>query len=238
MSAHRIFLGWDAREATAYAVAARSIRARASQPVDIQPISMGPLRDNGWYHRPTEIRDGRLFDVLSDSFMSTEHAIARFFVPQLCEFRGWALFADCDILCRADIADLFALADTRYAVQCVHHHYDKPTELQKMDGQLQVGYPKKLWSSVMLWNCDHPAHRALTLNHLNTWPGRDLHGFRWLWEEQIGSLPPDWNYCVYVSPRIADPSIVHFTLGTPDMRGYEDSEFADEWRAYLRAAVA
>ena len=138
---------------------------------------------------------------------------------------------------RADIADLFALADPKYAVLCVHHDYIPPTR-PKMDGQVNAAYPRKNLSSVCLWNCDHPAHRTLTLERLNTLPGRDLHAFCWLWHSQIGVLPPDWNYLVGVSPRIADPSIAHMTLGTPDMAGYEHCEFADEWLDFLREAVA
>jgi hypothetical protein len=236
-SALKIFLGFDAREAQAYAVAARSIRARTSHPVDIQSISMGPLVDMGLYKRPTERRDGRLWDCISDAPCSTEHAIARFWVPVLCDFKGWAVFADCDILCRADIAQLFALANPTYAVMVVKHNY-QPNESLKMDAQRQQPYPKKLWSSVTLWNNAHPAHRMLTWSdYLNLWPGRDLHAFRWMWEDQIGELPHDWNHLVGIDAPNPNAKLVHHTLGTPDMPGYEDSEFADEWRAYLGAAV-
>ena len=110
------------------------------------------------------------------------------------------MFADCDILCRADIAELFDLADDRYALMCVQHDYT-PTETVKMGSEIQTSYPRKNWSSLALWNCDHPAHRALTLAHLNQWSGRDLHRFRWLWDSQIGALPPAWNYLVGVSPK-------------------------------------
>jgi hypothetical protein len=234
----QIWLGWDDREAQAYAVAARSIRARASQPVEIQAISRGHLTDLGLYRRQTERRDGRLWDVISEAPMSTEHAIARFFVPVLCDFKGWALSADCDILCRADVAQLFALANPAYAVMVVKHDY-QPTDTMKMDAQIQTSYPRKLWSSVILWNNSHPAHRALTwCDYLNLWPGRDLHAFRWMWDDQIGELPHDWNHLVGIDAPNPTARLAHMTLGCPDLPGYEDCEFAEEWRAFTREAVA
>lgn len=229
----RIYLGWDPREAVAYAVAGQSLRRHTSRPLDIRPIRLDWLRDRGWYRRPTEVRDGRLWDVISEAPMSTEHAIARFFVPHLQGCNGWALSADCDILARSDIAALFALADDRFALMVVQHAY-VPAESVKMDGQVQTTYQRKNWSSVMLWNCAHPAHSALTLEVLNTWPGRDLHAFRWLSDDEIGALPATWNHLVGVVPEAA---LVHFTLGTPDMPGYEHEPYADEWRSYARKAV-
>lgn len=230
-SALRVFLGWDPREVAAYAVAARSIQARASVPVDIRKIRLDWLRDRGWYLRPTVRRNGQLWDVVSEAPMSTEHAIARFFVPLLCGFSGWALFADSDVLVRADLAELFALADERYAVQVVQHAYE-PSETRKMDGQIQTAYARKNWSSVVLWNCAHEAHRALTINVLNGWPGRDLHAFTWLADDLIGALPAAWNHLVGVSSESAEPvKLAHFTLGLPNMAGYESCAFADEWRA-------
>lgn len=229
----RIFLGYDSREDVPYAVAEQSIRAHASAPVSIEPIRLATLQAQGWYTRPIERRDGRLFDPISEAPMSTEHAIARFFVPHLVEFQGWALSADCDILCRTDIASLFALADPRFAVMVVKHQHD-PAEVAKMDGQIQTAYARKNWSSVILWHCAHPAHRALTREVLNSWPGRDLHAFRWLADDEIGTLPGQWNHLVNVDPN---PALVHFTLGTPDMPGCEAVPYADEWHAYRGAVV-
>lgn len=167
--------------------------------------------------------------------MSTEHAISRFFVPYLCEYHGWALFVDGDILARADVRELFALADDRYALMCVQHP-PLPAEGTKKDGAIQQSYPRKNWSSVVLWNCGHPAHQALTLDALNTWPGRDLHAFTWLRDEEIGALPPDWNYLVNVNALPPYVKIAHFTLGVPATDGHAADPFADEWFAAARMA--
>jgi len=231
----RVILGSDPRERAAFEVADRSIRRRTSEPVFVHRLSLPDLIRKGWYTRPTERRDGRLWDVISEAPMSTEHAIARFFTPLLCGRQGWALFADSDVLCRADLSQLFHLADPASAVMVVKHEY-VPTEAEKMDGQIQTRYARKNWSSVILWNCEHRAHAGLDWRLLNAVPGRDLHRFCWLRDEDIGELPVEWNFLVGVTPpRHHDPKLVHFTLGTPDMTGYEGSDYADEWREYLHA---
>lgn len=231
----RVFLGWDPREADAYEVAVASIRAHTIYAA-ITPIELTALRTAGLYSRLTERRGGQLWDCISEAPMSTEHAITRFLVPHLADYRGWALFADSDILVRRNLLDLFALADDRYAVMVVHHDY-RPAEAVKMDGQIQTTYPRKNWSSVILWNCGHLAHLEL-FPLINTVPGRDLHRFCWLRDAEIGQLPPEWNYLVGVTPRPPDVALAHFTLGVPSMAGYETCEFADEWWAYARQVVS
>jgi lipopolysaccharide biosynthesis glycosyltransferase len=227
----RVFLGWSYAEHRAYRVAELSLRRTSASHVRLEKISMEHLRGLDLYWRDTTVIAGRLFDVPSFAHMSTSHAIARFFVPYLCGFKGWALFADSDVIFRTDVAELFAAADERYALMCVQHPELQETGLKKT-GDRQQPYARKNWSSVMLFNCAHPAHQALTLEVLNTWPGRDLHAFKWLQDDQIGALPADWNYLINVTqPVPSRVAIAHFTLGTPDVKGHEADPFADEWRA-------
>lgn len=161
--------------------------------------------------------------------MSTEHAIARFLTPKVAGWDGWALSADCDILCRMDPAELFTMVDARYALMVVRHDY-VPAETVKMDGQVQTAYSRKNWSSVILWNCAHPSHRILP-ELVNRLPGRDLHRFCWLNDDEIGGLPREWNHLVGVYEHNPLARLVHFTLGTPDMAGHESADYADEWRS-------
>jgi hypothetical protein len=229
-----IWIGWDPQEMTAHVVAAESFRRHTAQKLNIQRICLQGLPD--LYTRETTERDGQLWDVLSNAAMTTQHAIARFFVPFLQDYRGWALFTDGDVLCRADLAELFACADDRYAVQVVQHPPLVHTGTKK-DGAPQAPYPRKNWSSVVLFNCGHPAHRQLTLDVLNTWPGRDLHAFKWLKDEEIGPLPAGWNYLVGVTnPMPNNVQLAHYTLGTPDRPGHESDAFADEWFATAEQA--
>jgi lipopolysaccharide biosynthesis glycosyltransferase len=177
--------------------------------------------------RPIEEKDGRMWCPISQAPMATEFAISRFCVPFL-KTNGWALFVDCDIVCLGDIAELFALADDRYAVMCVKHDH-VPTSTTKMDGQAQTSYSRKNWSSVVLWNCSHPANKELTLAKLNTWPGRDLHAFKWLKDDEIGALPQEWNCLVGVNHSEHKPKIAHFTLGGPWIKDWKGGPMDEVW---------
>ena len=161
--------------------------------------------------------------------MATGFAISRFLTKELAR-EGWALFMDCDVLLRTDVNELFELADPKFAVQCVQHPNYVPKEAVKMDNQLQTMYLRKNWSSVALYNCDHWANSRLTVEYINRVPGRTLHAFDWLRDDEIGDLPMSWNWLAGVSDPEITPDLVHFTNGIPSMPGYENSPYAAEWR--------
>lgn len=234
MRPERIFFGVDVYEDQAVRVAFHSLQVKTRERFTIRRIVLDELQRFGIYTRDTStLASGQLWDDISDAPMSTGHAIARFFVPHLMHYEGWAAFFDGDVLFREDVSALFALKDPQYAVQVVKHE-PMPDQATKKAGQLQVSYARKNWSSVVLFNCGHPANRALNLNVLNTWPGRDLHAFKWLEDSQIGALPQAWNYLVGVTEPVPNPvALAHFTLGTPDLEGHEADPFADEWLAVL-----
>jgi len=220
-----IYVGHDPREQEAFNVTECSILRHSDNNTVVVPLKLKELRQFLW--RPIEQKDGRMWCPISQAPMSTEFAISRFTVP-LLRTGGWAVFMDCDMLCRADIKELFDMADDRYAVMVVKHKQENGSVI-KMDNQVQTFYSRKNWSSVILWNCAHKSNRNLTTYELNTWPGRDLHAFRWLQDHEIGELPQEWNHLVGVSPPIESPKILHYTLGSPNMVGYENCEFAQEW---------
>jgi lipopolysaccharide biosynthesis glycosyltransferase len=222
-----IFIGYDPREDIAYQVCAHSIERHAKQPVKIVPLKLGDLRAQKLYTRATEERNGSLWDTISEAPMSTEFAISRFFLPHLCKTQ-WALFCDCDFLWRADVAELMQLADTKKALQCVQHNH-KPPEKVKMDGKAQLQYARKNWSSMMLWNCYHPAHKLLTIDMLNGVPGRDLHRFSWLKDDEIGALPQTWNWLEGHSDPTINPKVIHYTRGGPWFDNWKHVAFAKEW---------
>jgi len=226
-----VWMGFDPREATAFAVARFSLHRRTKAPIKVNGLVLDDLRARGLYTRPTSIKEGRLWDDISQAPMSTEFACSRFLVPHLAE-SGWALFMDCDMLVRTDIEKLFAQCDRSKAVMCVKHHYE-PAEGIKMDSQVQTRYLRKNWSSMLAFNCDHPANRALTLEVVNTWPGRDLHAFKWLPDDLIGELDASWNFLVGHTDMEIEPDICHFTEGGPWFEQYQSVEYADEWRAEL-----
>lgn len=121
---------------------------------------------------------------------------------------------DCDVVVMGDVAEAFAYADPRYALMCVKHGHEG-SEGTKMGGHVQTAYSRKNWSSVVLWNCDHPAHNRLSVPMVNSWPGLLLHRFSWLKDEEIGALPKEWNWLVNVDDEPENPKIAHFTLGGP-----------------------
>jgi lipopolysaccharide biosynthesis glycosyltransferase len=227
-----IWVGFDPREAAAYAVCRSSIIRNLTLPIPVHGVVLDDLRRDGLYTRPIEYRDGQLYDPISEAPMSTEFAISRFFVPHLAG-SGWALFMDCDMLVRSSLVRLFEKADPKYAVYCVKHNH-VPTSIVKMDGQTQTKYPRKNWSSFALFNCDHPANKRLSLKTLNKLPGRDLHAFSWLHDDEIGELGPEWNYLVDETKADVKPEVLHFTKGGPWMAGYEDVDYADQWNEALR----
>src|SRR5262245_10458463 len=155
-----IWIGFDPREGAAFAVARTSIRRNLTRPIPTYGLDLAKLRDRGLYWRPTERKEnGDLWDVISGAPMSTEFAISRFLVPHLAG-KGWALFLDSDMLIRGRMCDLFDEADDRYAVMCVQHVHQPATGVKKA-GLTQNPYPRKNWSSFLLFNCDHPSNRRL-----------------------------------------------------------------------------
>lgn len=229
----RVYIGFDKREADAYEVAVDSLRRNASGPVAITPIVLDRNQRWGLISRPWRICKGSLWDVPSEAPQSTEFAISRFLTPILAQ-TGFALFVDSDVVFLGDVYELAALADPHRAIQCVQHAAQPIGSGVKMDGQLQLAYARKNWSSVMLFNCDHEAHGALTLDTLQRVPGRDLHRFFWCQDDEIGALPGEWNWLVGVQPKPTAPKLAHFTLGVPSMAGCEGSEHADVWWAARR----
>jgi lipopolysaccharide biosynthesis glycosyltransferase len=215
----RIYMGWDSNEQLAFNVAAHSFY-KHNKDTDVIPLKLNELPE---LTRPIEMRGNQMWCPISDAAQTTEFSISRFLVPHLAK-TGWALFCDCDVVCMADIQEIMQYADPKYAVLVVKHNYEPQDEVHMVD-KIQVKLPRKNWASVILWNCDHPANKKLTLEVINTWPGRDLHQFKWLQDSEIGELPVEWNYLVGVSGTsqdtkwgqdIKDPiKLAHFTLGGP-----------------------
>ncbi|NQU70767.1 MAG: glycosyltransferase [Rhodospirillales bacterium] len=220
----RIYVGWDPSEASAYDVCRHSIKARASVPVEIHPLKLDELRVRGLYSRT------------GDPLAATEFTYSRFLTPHLAGYEGWALFCDCDFLWLTDIAELIALIDDRYAVMCVHLDH-RPKEDSKMEGAVQTRYPRKNWSSMVLYNCGHPANRALTAEVVNRETGAFLHRFQWLEDDLIGSVPETWNWLEGWSdkPKTGHPNVIHYTRGGPWFENWREVDYADLWLTELEA---
>ena len=210
----RVFIGYDPREASAFSVLAHSIHARASAPVSVAPLMLSQLQG--------------VFTRERNPLQSTDFAFTRFLTPYLSGYEGWSLFTDCDMLVLDDIARLWALRDDRCAVMVVKHDH-RPRESVKFLAQPQTQYPKKNWSSVMLFN--NARCTTLTPEYVNRASGLELHQFKWLESEAlIGELPHRCNHLVGYDEATRDVALVHYTRGGPYFDEYSGCEFADQWR--------
>lgn len=215
----KIFIGYDPVESVAWHTMTHSILSRSSVPVAIVPVNIANLK--GIYTRER------------DPKQSNEFSFTRFLVPFLSGYEGFAAFFDCDMLLRTDVAALFDLAakDPAKAVHVVQHDYEPRDDIKYLN-TVQYRYPRKNWSSVVLWNCGHPSNRAVTPEFVNTATPMELHRFQWLKDEEIGAVDVRWNWLVgeYADPP-QDVHNVHWTVGGPYFHEYKGADFAQEWFA-------
>ncbi len=213
----KIFVGYDQVESVAWHTMVHSIFTRSSMPVAIIPVNLSNLKD--------------VFTRERDPKQSNEFSFSRFLVPYLSDYEGYAVFFDCDMLMRTDVQKLFKIAekDPSKAVHVVKHDYTPRDEIKYLN-TVQYTYPRKNWSSVVVWNCEHPSNRKVTLDYVNSATGMELHRFTWLKDEEIGELDVRWNWLVgdYVNPP-HNVYNVHWTVGGPYFNEYKDADFSDEW---------
>ena len=202
-----IVVGFDQREAVAYHTFCQSVISRTSEPVRFTPLVANTVGR----------KDG-----------SNDFIYSRFLVPHLMGYRGWAIFADGDMVCREDIARLWAMRDDRYAVQVVQHDY-QTAHSRKYLGNKNENYPRKNWSSLILWNCEHSANRSLTPEMIKHLDGPFLHRFSWLHDGEIGEIPITWNWLVLEYPLNEYANLYHYTIGTPCFAAYQNCDNSSMW---------
>jgi lipopolysaccharide biosynthesis glycosyltransferase len=213
-------VGFDQREAIAYHTFTQSIMDKSSLPVSFTPLAINTLK--GYVETHTE--------------KSNDFVYSRFLTPYLNAFSGWAIFADGDMICQADIKELWDLRDESRAVLVVKHDY-KTKAQKKYLGNINMDYPKKNWSSLILWNCAHPKHKILTPDFISNQTGKFLHRFSWLEDEDIGDIPKDWNWLAIEYPENKNAKLIHYTLGTPCFKEYWDCDMSDIWHANQKRVV-
>ena len=233
-----IYIGYDEREATAYEVLKFSIERTASKPVQVLPLKKDILEHMEMYTRQSEIIKGQPYDTIDGRPFSTDFSFSRFLIPALNMYQGKALYMDCDMYVRSDISELFEICDMDYyPLWCVHHKYE-PEHKTKMDGKEQHIYPRKNWSSLMMFNCGHDYNKRLTPEVVNTHTGRLLHSFGWLPDKEadIGQIPEEWNWLDGHSDPDLNAKNVHFTTGGPWFKRWKprvthraDGDYAVEW---------
>jgi hypothetical protein len=213
MSIPRVFIGFDPREAIGSYTCIQSILNTASGPVEIIPLT----------------------GVQADG--TNAFTYARFRIPQICGWVDWAIFADAaDMLLREDIYKLWELRDSRYAVQLVKHDYKTKHPTKYVGTDLEAAnddYPRKNWSSLVIWNCRHLSHYSAK-EQLQGTDGKYLHRFSWLKDEEIGELPIEWNWLADEYGENRNAKLCHWTAGIPGFYHYRNAPHADEWKAVAR----
>jgi len=207
-----LIVGFDQREAVAYHVFCQTIIDRVTMPVQFLPLPENSLNQYKEVHT-----DG-----------SNKFIYSRFLTPYLMNFSGWAIFADGDMVCQADISELWSLRDERMAVQVVKHDY-KTKAIKKYLGNKNEDYPRKNWSSLILWNCGHPKNAILTPEFIQAQPGSYLHRFSWLGDDLIGGLDAEWNWLAIEYPENPNAKLIHYTLGTPCFKDYSNESMSEAW---------
>lgn len=207
-----IFIGYDPREAIAFHVCVNSIIRHATQPVQIMPVALNLFKDYKETHGDN-----------SNHFVYT-----RFLVPYLMTWQAWAIFIDGDMIVRDDITKLWDLREPGKDVMVVKHDYKTKMPVKYL-GSKNEDYPRKNWSSVILWNCNSFPNRVLTPEFVMNTTGSQLHRFAWLKDERIGELPKEWNWLPDEYGSDANAKLLHYTLGTPCFHEFADTPMAEEW---------
>lgn len=208
-----IYIGFDRKESIAYHVLAHSILSRASVPVEIIPLYRPAIAPHYWRPR--------------GEFDSTDFSNSRWIVPHMQDYKGWAIFCDADMLCLADIKDLWEQRDSKYAVMVKKRNH-VPQENVKFLGNIQTQYSRKNWSSLMLFNCAECTPLSRHIVNTQT-PGLWFHQFRWIPDSAIGDINGDWNLLVGYDAPVDNPKLVHFTSGGPWFSQYAEVDYADAW---------
>ena len=209
-----IFIGYDPREAVAFHTCANSIIRHASKPVAIIPLALNLFEDYTEKHT-----DG-----------SNQFIYSRFLVPHLTGYSGKAIFIDGDMILRDDIVKLWTWVDQYIAwdVAVVKHDY-QTRMTEKYLGAKNENYPRKNWSSVIVWQCDSHPNRKLTPEFVETATGAQLHRFTWLEDNRILELPREWNWLPDEYGPNPDAKLLHYTLGTPCFHEFATTPQGDEW---------
>ena len=212
-----LYVGYDDRESVAYHTFCESVIKNSSKEISFVPLSLKAMS----YYTESH-KDG------SNDFIYT-----RFLVPYLNKYLGWAIFSDGDMICKGDIAKLMELADDSKAVMVVKHDYKTKHQIKYL-GNKNENYPRKNWSSLILWNCSHKSNKVLTPDLISQSPGSFLHRFSWLQDDEIGDLPKEWNWLAIEYPQNSDAELIHYTLGTPCFSDYRHCEMSEEWHKYYQ----
>jgi len=144
------------------------------------------------------------------------------------DFKGHAIYIDGDMVVKEDIVKLWDLRQNHRDVQVVNHDYKTRMPIKYL-GSKNEDYPRKNWSSVIIWNCESFSNKRLTPEYVMNSTGKHLHRFEWLEDNRIGSLPIEWNWLPDEFGENTYAKLLHYTLGAPCFDEFHDTEMAQDW---------
>jgi hypothetical protein len=237
-----VFIGYDDRQPKAYKVCEESIRDNCSTDVVIYPLDHKDLRRKGLFTREwgVNVNTGNNYDLKDDLPFSNHFSHTRFLTPGYSDWLGvrdpLVMFVDLDFIFLSDVNELFNrcdLHDNRHPIHCVKHEYNPENKL-KMDQQVQTKYPRKLWTSLMMFDKREPEiGKELSIDKVNKAKLSDLHRLNWVAPTRIGEIFESWNFIPgHSESRSQFIDAIHYTEGLPNVPGYETSKYS---RLYLEA---
>jgi len=227
-----IYLGYDSNHSEVFEVAEKSIHD------SIEAIKSGGVAYEFFNDYKVEVKklDINAISEYTREYanQSTEFTYSRFLIPYLENYQGFSFFIDDDYIWKHNPMSLFYFLDPDHAVACVQYDFDTHEET-KMNGEKNVSYPKKLWSSMMIFNNGHEDCRKLTPEAVNTWTGKQLHQFEWT--DQISKIPHN-KICTegYDKSFNETHHAIHYTRGGPWIKGMDSSHInmLDIYEKYKR----
>ena len=215
-----IIVGYDERESVAYHTCVESLISNSSSIINVLPLCLKHMSK----YKETHL-DG-----------SNEFIYSRFLSPYLMNFKGWVIYLDGDMVCLDDIAKLWSLKENKYAIQVVKHNY-KTKVKKKYFGNVNENYPRKNWSSVILWNCEHPSNKVLQPDFVSSKTGAFLHRFHWLKDKEIGAIKDEWNWLAIEYDDNQKAKLIHYTLGTPCFKDFSETSMSEHWHFYFKKMI-
>jgi lipopolysaccharide biosynthesis glycosyltransferase len=209
----RVFIGTEPAQLLAEKVLAHSIRANAAGPVEIHSLTQDEARVGG-----------------------TNFGFVRFKIPQLCDFRGKAIYLDADQLVLGDIGELWNCLDGEHAVALVN----------SAEGNFGgKAVTKANQTSVMVLDCAKLADWKtpdifgnVVANDKTPGPGqmryRDFMQLSWIDQALIQPLPPEWNHFNICNDRTR---LVHFSHVRSQPWRKPSHALSAFWRGWLEKAV-
>lgn len=191
-----IYIGFDPRQPLAYNVMAHSVASRLTRPAAIVRLQL---------------------DQLPITRMGlTEFTYSRFLAPFLCDYDGYSLFLDADMIALTDVGEILKDVDPTAAVSVVMHEaiFERPSLMVFNNKRCTMLTPAFL---------DDPSTNPFNL------PG---------WASKVGALPKDWNHVVGYNPQNNAAKVVHYTAGIPCWPETDNCEWAEAWHLERMAMTA